>query len=179
MIRFVERGIPNLILLVLVATACGSSEATPTDEVRERFSARRESETGLIVAWQGYTEGYQPGEEAIFGVTFTNETEQTWRGRFCLQLLQRQGSHVTVASLEQRPFTLQSDLGFSTDLVVKFPAHLADGAYGLSLVVRSPQGPMVDLVPIQVGETAATYGVATQRDMDAALEACPAVEDGE
>ena len=179
MIRFVERAVPILILFVLVATACGSLDATPTDQVRERFSARRESATGLIVAWQGYNEGYQPGEEASFGIRFTNETEQTWRGRFCLQLLQRQGPHVAVASLEQRPFTLQSDLGFSTDLVVEFPADMADGAYGLSLVVRSPQGPMVDLVPIQVGETADSYGVTTQSDMDAALEACPPVGDGE
>ena len=69
MFRFIERRIPILILLVLAVAGCRSLDATPTDQVRERFSARRESERGLIVAWQGYTEGYRPGEEAIFGVT--------------------------------------------------------------------------------------------------------------
>ena len=54
-----------------------------------------------------------------------------------------------------------------------FSEGLGEGAYGLSLVVRRPGGPMADLVPIQIGETDQVRRPTTQRDMDASLEACP------
>jgi len=160
-----------LLLLVTALFAAGCAPQTPA-EARESFSARAESEDGAIVAWSGYTDGYEPTAEAEFDIAITNETERAWRGRFCLQLLDRQLPQVIV-TLEQRPFTLEPGVGFSDTITVQLPEDLDEGAYGLSLAVRRPGGPLVDLVPIQIGAANETRRPTTQRDMDAALEACP------
>jgi hypothetical protein len=127
------------------------------------------------VAWSGFTEGYEPGAEAEFDIAIQNETDQTWRGRYCLQLLEDHFQRVNV-TLEQREFTLQPGVGFSDTITVRFPEGLGNGAYGLSLAVRKDGGPMVDLVPVQIGETDEVRRSTTQEDMDASLEACPPVE---
>ncbi len=165
-----------MIVTALLAVGCSTSAGAPqapAEPERESFSARRESEDGAVVAWSGYVEGYEPGAEADFDVSITNETDQTWDGRYCLQLMSNEQPMV-LATLEQRPFTLASGVGFSDTLTVQFPEVLDDGAYGLSLVVRKPGHPMVDMVPILVGEADLEHRV-TQEDMDAALEACPPV----
>ena len=164
-----------LPLAVVVLLAAGCAGPTPTQEVPQPFSARTESEDGAIVAWSGSTTRYEPGTEATFDLSIQNETGQPWQGRYCLLLLAGR-SHQVIATLEQRPCTLQPGVGFSNSLTVRFPTDLAEGAYGLTLVVRRPDGPMVDLVPIQVGETDEVRGETTQQDMDAALAACPPVE---
>lgn len=168
-----------VILLFLSLFVCGCkfntiTTRTPTPQELKRFSARTESEDGTIIAWNGYTAGYEPGKEATFGITIKNETDQDWHGRYCLNLLAGQ-SHKVIATLEQREFTLQNGVGFSDDISVRWPVNLKSGAYGLSMVVRRPAGPMVDLVPIQIGETEETRRVTTQEDMDASLAACPPV----
>jgi hypothetical protein len=164
--------------MTLLAAGCAARTSglqTPTGEAaREPFSARAESEDGAIVAWSGYTEGYEPGAEETFEVTIQNETDQRWHGRYCLQLLDRQLPEV-IATLEQRAFTLDSGVGFSDELTVRIPGDLDEGTYGLSMAVRRPGGPMVDLVPIGVGETDEVRQATTQQDMDASLEACPPV----
>lgn len=167
-----------LAIAALLAAGCGAptGEAqTPTARAREPFSARAESEDGAIVAWSGYTEGYQPGEEVAFDITIQNETDQIWHGRYCLQLLDRQLPKV-LATLEQRAFTLEPGVGFSDTISGQLPEGLDEGAYGLSMAVHRPAGPMVDLVPIQVGESDEVRRATTQQDMDASLEACPLVE---
>jgi hypothetical protein len=172
--KFIGWTLLLLTITALLAAGCGAptnGPQTPTREVRESFSARRESEDGAIVAWSGYTEGYEPGAEAEFDVTIKNETGQTWRGRFCLQLLDRQLPQV-IATLEQRPFTLEPGVGFSDTITVRFPEGLGEGAYGLSLAVRRAGGPMVDLVPIRISEAGEVRHPTTQQDVDAALEAC-------
>jgi hypothetical protein len=165
-----------MITMLLVAGCGASTKATqtPSSETRAPFSATRESEDGAIVIWSGYTEGYEPGAEASFDITIKNETEETWQGQFCLQLLDRQMPQV-ITTLEQRPFTLQSGMGFSNQITVRFPDDLSAGAYGLSLTVRRSAGSMVDLVPIQVGDSDEVRRPTTQQDMDASLEACPPV----
>ncbi len=167
-----------LVVTALLAAGCGvltGGPQTPTPEARQPFSARRESEDGAVVAWSGYTDGYEPGAEATFEITIKNETDQEWPGRYCLQLLAPQ-TPLVIATLEQRPFTLEPGVGFSDTITVQFPQGLDAGGYGLSLAVRRPGGPMVDLVPIQVGETDEERRPATQDDTDAALEACAPVE---
>jgi hypothetical protein len=164
-----------LTTLILLATNCGAgtdAAPTPMTETREPFAATRQSEDGAIVGWSGYTEGYEPGAEASLDITIKNETEDSWEGRFCLQLLDRQMPQV-ITTLEQRPFTLEPGVGFSDQITVRFPEDLSQGAYGLSLAVRRSAGPMVDLVQIQVGESNEVRRATTQRDMDASLEACP------
>lgn len=161
----------------LLAVGCAAPARgfqTPTLEPREPFSARRESQDGAIVAWSGEAQRYPPGAQAEFEVTIKNETSEIWHGRYCLQLLDRDLPQV-LATLEQRPFTLEPGVGFSDTLTVQFPEDLDAGGYGLSLAVRRPAGPMVDLVPVQIGETQERRRPATQEDMDAALEACPPV----
>jgi hypothetical protein len=167
-----------LTIAALLAAGCEASigaPQTPTRDTREPFSARAEREDGAIVAWRGYTEGYEPGAQAEFDITIKNETDRTWDGRYCLQLLDRQLPKV-IATLEQRAFTLEPGVGFSDIITVRFPDILDEGAYGLSLAVHRPGGPMVDLVPIRIGQTDETRRATTQRDMDASLEACPPVE---
>ena len=168
-----------LTIAVLVGGGCAAPTLrTPTQEARQPFSARRESWDGAIVAWSGYTEGYEPGMEAEFDITIKNETEEAWQGRYCLQLLDPRFSQV-VATLEQREFSLERGVGFSDTIDVQFPQALEDGVYGLSLAVRRSGGPMVDLVPIRVGETDEPRRATTLRALDAALEACPPVQGAE
>jgi hypothetical protein len=164
-----------LILMALLAAGCSASAGTPIPEEQEResFSSRRESADGAVVYWSGYVEGFEPAMEAGFDVAITNETGQAWSGRYCLQLMSND-QPLVLATLEQRPFELEPGVGFSDTLTVQFPEPLDDGAYGLSLVVRKPGDPMVDMVPILVGEADLEHR-GTQEDMDAALEACPPV----
>jgi len=166
-----------LINIALLLSGCRTATSTPktTTQPLEPFSARRESEDGAIVAWSGSTKGYIPGAETKFNISIKNETDQIWSGRFCLQLLDQQLPEV-ITTLEQRPFILEPGVGFSDTITVRFPQDLGEGAYGLSLAVRRPAGPMVDLVPIQIGETGEVRRTTTQQDMDASLEACPPVE---
>ncbi len=164
-----------LILMALLATGCSASTGAPIleEQERESFSSRRESGDGAIVGWSGYVEGFEPGAEEDFDIAITNETGQAWSGRYCLQLMSND-QPLVLATLEQRPFELEPGVGFSDTLTVQFPETLDDGAYGLSLVVRKPGHPMVDMVSILVGEADLEHRV-TQEDMDAALEACPPV----
>ena len=161
-------------LLLTGCSALAGPTEQPAEEEREPFSSRRESEDGAIVEWSGYTAGYEPGAEATFNMEIKNQTEQPWSGRFCLQLMDNDGPRV-VATLEQRPFNLDPGLGFSDEITVEFPEGLEPGAYGLSLVVRKPNGPTVDLIPVAIGENDQERGPTSQRDMDAALDACPEV----
>jgi hypothetical protein len=168
-----------LLAVALIATGCSalaSETPAPLEEERESFSARRESEDGAIVFWSGYVEGYEPGAEAAFDVSIKNEMDQAWSGRYCLQLMGNDEPMV-LNTLEQRPFELEPGVGFSDTITVEFPAGVGDGAYHLSMVVRKPGHPTVDMVPIQIGETEEAWKMTTQRDMDAALEACPPVSE--
>jgi hypothetical protein len=172
-VTFVGRLLLLMVITAVVAAGCnasGGAPQAPAEPERESFSARRQTEDGAIVKWGGFVEGYEPGMEASFDVSITNETDRVWDGRYCLQLMSNQQPMV-LATLEQRPFTLESGVGFSDTLTAQFPETLDDGAYGLSLVVRRPGHPMVDMVPIQIGEADLEHRV-TQEDMDAALEAC-------
>jgi hypothetical protein len=167
-----------LILLIAAAgcTAWKGPEPTPASPSRQAFTARRESEDGAVVSWSGYQEGYRAGTTETFELSLTNQTGQTWHGRYCLLLLAGD-SPTVITSLKEQGFTLDAGMGFSDTLEAAFPEDLASGSYGLSLVVRRPGGPMVDLVPIQVGDGPAGRKPTTERDIAAALDACGVSED--
>lgn len=167
------RWLAALIISGLTAgcTTLAGPEATPASQARQPFTASRESENGTVVSWSGYQKGYQSGKTETFELTIKNQTDQTWNGRYCLLLLAGD-SPTVIADLKQQGFTLDAGMGFSDTLEVTFPDDLESGAYGLSMVVRRPGGPMIDLVPIQVGEQEETRKPTTERDLDAALEAC-------
>ncbi|MFO8035140.1 MAG: hypothetical protein R6U57_00720 [Anaerolineales bacterium] len=165
-------------IVALFVAGCGMTpgdQETPTEGERHPFTARAESEDGAFVAWSGYRDGFQPGGEEEFEVTIKNETDRPWHGRYCLQLMSGQ-SPLVLNTLKQHEFTLEPGMGYSDTVTVQIPETLDDGAYGLSMAVRRPGGPMVDMVPIKVGETEEEIDVISQRDMDASLEACPPVD---
>jgi len=178
--RLISRVMVLLIIAALLAVGCEApaiAPQTPTPTSHDdSFSSRATSEDGSIVAWSGYSEGYEPGAEATFEISIKNETDQAWRGRFCLQLMDQELPQV-LATLEQRPFSLEPGVGFSDEITVQFPKSLDAGAYGLALAVRRPGDPLVDLVSVQIGETEEVRRPATQRDMEVALEACAPVEE--
>jgi hypothetical protein len=171
----------SLILLSLLVTGCQGlpfqSQTSNVDD-RDSFASSRTSSDGFFVEWKGYREGYRAGSEAEFDLTIKNETDQPWSGRYCLQLM-AQKSPTVITTLDQRAFSLRSGVGFTETITVQIPQTLDVGAYGLSLVVRRPGGPMVDMIPIQVGVTDEVRSPATEDDMDAALEACPPIEGSE
>ncbi|MDZ7843343.1 MAG: GerMN domain-containing protein [Anaerolineales bacterium] len=173
----VQLSLIGILTMGLIAgcSALDEAQTTPTEETRQPFSARRESEDGTIVSWGGYQAGFHPGEDEEFDLTIDNQSDQIWHGRFCLQLLSGESSTV-LNTLAQREFNLKPGVGFSDTLQVTFPDTLDPGAYGLSLVVRRPGGDMVDLLPIQVGKTEKTRKLATQQDMKTSLEACEPVD---
>jgi hypothetical protein len=160
-----------LIAVVLVLAAC-DAELAQSVERQEPFSSRRESEDGIAVQWSGYTAGYEPGEQAAVETTFTNNSDQVWPVRFCLALLARRAGEVEIIGLEEREFDLDPGVGQSSEVSFQIPAGLEPGAYGLSLVVRRPGGPMVDVIAIRVGATDATFPPITAEETGAALTAC-------
>lgn len=167
-----------LLVLSLLITSCAvlpSREQIPAGSEREPFTSRSEIGGGLIASWSGFSDGYQPGGEEEIKISLENQTEQTWNGRFCIQLHVGQFPSL-VTSLVQQEFTLETGTGFTDTLTVQFPQELDSGAYGLSLVVQHPDHPIVDLVPIQVGETEAVWGPATQEDLDASRDTCPSLD---
>ena len=170
-----------LIVTTVFLTGCQGMpfvSQTPTVDDRDSFASSRTSSDRFFVEWKGYREGYRAGSGAEFDLTIKNKTDQAWSGRYCLQLM-AQKSPLVITTLDQRAFSLRSGVGFSDTISVQIPRTLEVGAYGLSLVVRRPGGPMVDMIPVQVGATDEVRQPATQDDMDAALEACPPVEGSE
>jgi hypothetical protein len=161
-------------IVVLLLVGCGrpgDGSGSVTREARQPFSARVESADSAIVAWSGYRDGYVPGAQETFDIAITNEGQDTWPGRYCLLLLDSRLPQVT-ATLEERPFTLESGVGFSDTLVVDLPEGLDAGAYGLSLAVRRHGNPIVDVVSIKIGDTGEVRRPTTTRDTNACLEAC-------
>jgi hypothetical protein len=165
----------TVLLLVVVGlffTACGAS--TPEGQMRDPFSARSVGEDGIVVEWSGYTEGYRPNpgpyEHYSVDLSFKNESDTEWRGRVCFSLLDGQG---VIADLGRREFSLDPGAAMGTPYVLRFPAELAAGAYGLTLVVHRPEGPFVNTVAIRIGDTTEIYD-SQESAYQAALNDCPA-----
>jgi hypothetical protein len=161
-------------VLVAVGTGLGGTAIR-----REPFSSQRESGDGIMVKWSGFTAGHQPGEQATVETTFANNADQVWPVRFCLQLLDRQEDRVEIMRMDEREFSLAPGVAQSGQISFEIPAGLEPGAYGLSLVVQRPGGPMVDAVAIRVGTTDAVFGPVSSEETNAALLAClPAADVG-
>jgi hypothetical protein len=142
--------------------------------MRDPFSARSVGEDGIVVEWSGYTGGYQPNpgpyEHYSVDLSFRNKSDTKWRGRICFSLLDNQD---VVADLGQRDLILDPGAAMGTPYVLRFPAQLAEGAYGLTLVVHRPEGPFVNTVTIRVGDTNEIYE-SQDSAYQAALDDCPA-----
>ena len=158
-------------ILSLLA-ACTPTPGSTPDEARHPFSLHIAGEDGAEVTWESYTEGFLPGTTETMHLAVQNNTDRLWDGRLCVQLLEPLPSSVVI-SLNQQDFSLESGGGFTRDVSVNLPADLAAGTYGLALVVHQPTGPVVDVVPVQVGE-GTREPFQGQWPTEAALEACPA-----
>jgi hypothetical protein len=157
------------VLAGLVVGCNSNAEATPV-AWRDPFRLNVTSEDGYQVTWEGYTEGYDPGVSEPMKLAIQNQSVKPWFGQICISLLEPRPSGV-VLPLAEREFTLASGEGFEDTVNFEFPVDLPPGVYGLTLVMQRPAGPMVDVVPIQVGEG------GEQRPTDAwptevAIEAC-------
>jgi len=167
----------TLSILILLA-ACGPAVGpTPDETARQPFSLHIAGEDGAEVTWESYTEGFLPGTTETMHLAVQNNTDQHWDGRLCVQLLEPLPSSVVI-SLTEQDFSLETGGGFARDVSVELPADLAAGAYGLALVVHQPTGPVVDVVPIRVGE-GTREPFQGEWPTEAALEACPPSEGGQ
>jgi len=150
-----RKGIQSLwvALAVLALLAACAPPAGPTPDVTERHPFRVDigGEDGAKVSWEGYTKGYLPGSNETFHLAVQNNTKGPWEGRVCMQLLEPAPSQVVMLLAEQ-DFDLEPGGGFARDVTVDLPAELTPGTYGLSLVVHQPTGPVVDVIPVWVGE---------------------------
>lgn len=159
----------------LLLAACAEDPAPPPQE-RNRFSAEWESESGLGVSWSGYSNGYTPGEEFDIAVTLSNNGDQIAQGRYCFLLIQPD-TDLVLATLLQRDVSMDAGMAMSTSLSLTLPDELDAGVYGLSMPVRIADGDTVDMVAIQVGDGVFQSAPVGQEAMDAALEACPPLQD--
>jgi len=166
----------TLSILNLLAACAPAVGPTPDEAARHPFSLHIAGEDGAEVTWESYTEGFLPGTTETVHLAVQNNTGQHWKGRLCVQLLEPLPSSVVIP-LTQQEFSLESGGGFARDVSVDLPADLAAGTYGLALVVHQPTGPVVDVVPVQVGE-GKREPFQGEWPTKAALEACPAPEGG-
>jgi len=159
-------------LLALLAACLQSDSSAPASEGRHPFRVDMAGGDGAIVSWQGYADAYQPGTAETMHLDIKNNTGQTWDGRFCAQLLAPVPSSVVIPLAEQE-FSLEPDGAFTQEIRVELPADLASGVHGLAVVIHEPTGPIVDVIPVQVGE-----GQREPFEGDwptwAALDTCPA-----
>jgi hypothetical protein len=106
---------------------------------------------GIVVEWSGYAHGHQPGEEATFELALRNQGQDVWKGRSCIQLLDR---HSVATTLTQEAFSLQPGEGLTRQVPIRFPDDLAEGTYGLALIIP---GRLSSVTTIQVGNEGDTY----------------------
>ncbi len=169
--RHVVCALCAITILGLLA-ACGPVGG-PTMNTPERHPFRLDivGEDGTFVSWESYTEGFLPGTRETMHLAAKNNTDQTWNGRLCVQLLEPQPS-TEVIPLTEQEFELESGGGFERDVDVDLPSDLSSGTYGLALVVHQPTGPVVDVVPVQVGE-GEQEAFQGEWPTEAALKICP------
>jgi hypothetical protein len=159
-------------LLGLLTTCAQNDSSTAASGGRHPFSVDTAGEDGASLSWQGDTDGYRPGTAETLRLAVNNSTGQAWKGRFCVQLLEPMPSSVVIPLAEQE-FSLESDGGFAQDVRVELPADLTPGIHGLALVVHEPTGPIVDVIPVQVGQ-GEREPFKGDWPTELALDSCPA-----
>jgi hypothetical protein len=152
--------------LPLIALAIGTltlliAGCSAPAEVKEQggnltdpFSSRTEGEKGIVVEWNGYTDGHQAGEGSAFELVLRNGSQDVWQGYYCIQLLDRQS---VVATLKRGEFSLQPGTYWVLQEVIHFPDGLSEGAYGLALVIP---GRLSSVETIQIGKGTGAYSGA-------------------
>jgi hypothetical protein len=134
------------LIFGLLLSACEQPAQVP-DISLDPFSARAEGEDGLLVEWSGNSRGHLPGGESRFNLQMVNNGQDPWNGNYCFLLVDLEG---VVATFEQANFSLQPGEGQSTVLQTNFPADLAEGPYGMALIIPER---MANTVTIYVGDS--------------------------
>lgn len=160
---------------MLAGVLLAGCEEAEEEEVRfqDPFTAHSVSEDGIEVLWSGFTAGHQPGDPSRFELQLSNNSDDTWDGRYCLLLMDPEG---IIAPLTQDDFVLEPGGARGTDLDVALPEELEENAYTLALVVRRPAGSMTQFVHIDLGQEEAVSAALPPEASETALEACPSVE---
>lgn len=161
------------LALIGPLAACAQNDGSTLPPAgRQSFNLSMTGEDGIQVSWQGHDGALRPGSAETVHLAVVNNTGRAWNGRFCVQLLEPSPSVVAIP-LAQEDFRLEPGASFSQDLRVELPADLPPGVHGLALVMHKPVGPIVEVIPVQVGG-----GESEPFDgdwpTDAALVACPA-----
>ena len=143
----------TVVALTLTVAACaGPARAEGQGRSQtDPFSSRMEGGEGIVVEWSGYAHGHQPGEEVTFELVLRNEGQDVWRGRSCIRLLDR---HSVAITLIQEVFSLQPGESWTRQVPIRFPDDLAEGTYGLALIIP---GCLSSVTTIQVGNEGDTY----------------------
>ncbi len=140
-----------LALAVVAASGCGvlhraASEAGPRDPFTLRFNGPQ------VVELTGLAHGHRAGEMARFELTLRNDGSrpaaggggERWQERCCLVLVDHKEVRATLAALN---IDLAPGAAESRVVQARLPADLAEGCYGLALVL--PQ--RVSTVTLTVG----------------------------
>ena len=157
--------------LVICAFAACSPNAEPTPVAgRHPFRMEITGEDGIQVTWEGYTDGYEPGVMEPTRFAIQNNSDQLWFGRICILLLMPNPSEVMLP-LGEIEFTLAPGEGFDDIINFVLPSDYPSGTYGLTLVVKRPTGPTVNVTPIQVGKAGEAWSTDPWLS-EAASDAC-------
>jgi hypothetical protein len=124
-----------LIMLVFVAgillAGCTlPQEPGPQTISKNPFSLRMQGEDGKLLELSGNSRGHMPGSEAAFDIRLVNQGLSTWRGEYCVQLVDESG---VVSTFEQNEFNLESGEALFKPLRIMIPDDLAEGVYGLGI----------------------------------------------
>ncbi len=161
-----------LALIGLLAACAQNDGSTLPSAGRQSFNLSMTGEDRIQVSWQGHDGALRPGSAETVHLAVVNNTGRAWNGRFCVQLLEPSPSVVAIP-LAQEDFRLEPGASSSQDVRVELSADLPPGVHGLALVMHKPVGPIVEVIPVQVGG-----GESEPFDgdwpTDAALVACPA-----
>ncbi len=161
------------LALIGPLAACAQNDGSTLPPAgRQSFNLSMTGEDGIQVSWQGHDGALRPGSAETVHLAVVNNTGRAWNGRFCVQLLEPSPSAVAIP-LAQEDFRLEPGASSSQDVRVELSADLPPGVHGLALVMHKPVGPIVEVIPVQVGG-----GESEPFDgdwpTDAALVACPA-----
>jgi len=161
-----------LALMGLLAACAQNDGSALASAGRQSFNLSMTGEDGVQVSWRGRDGAFRPGSAETMHLAVVNNTGRAWNGRFCLQLLEPSPSSVAIPLVRQE-FRLEAGASFTQYVRAELPANLPPGVHGLALVMHKPGGPMVQVIPVQVGG-----GESEPFDgdwpTDAALVACPA-----
>ena len=94
----------------------------------------------------GFTDGFMPGNTYEFELTIRNDTEEPWRSKYCLFLVNEKD---IVLEMGGGNFNLLQTEGFTRPVSMTVPEDFKGGSYGLMLLVPDKGA---SVTTIRIGE---------------------------